>query len=72
MTADSNANHFAVLEEKTKILRQAGRTAREIGEITASLHSGNITYPPSSEGALPSWPGRGAKVTIEHEVMKSK
>ena len=59
--ADNNANHFAVLGEKTKSLRQAGRTAREIGEISARLRSENTTSTPLTERTLPSWLGSGIK-----------
>ena len=59
---DNNANHFAVLGEKTKSLRQAGRTAREIGEISSPLLSEDIASTPILERALPSWLGSGIKL----------
>ena len=53
-TSENNANHFAILGEGEKItsLQQAGRTAKEIGEISARLLSEDTPV-------LPSWLGGG-------------
>ena len=64
--SDNNVNHFAILGEgdMTKSLRQAGRTAKEIGEISARLNSDDTTI-------LPSWL-RGKKIVDKVPTQDSK
>ena len=65
--SENNANHFAILGEgdKIKSLRQAGRTAKEIGEISARLHSEDTPV-------LPSWLGSGKKMVDKVPMQDSK